>query len=58
MKAKFSSSCKSCGELIKVGKDIAKDNSGQWLHKHCVEEAIGLPCFFFSKIKKTYINAI
>jgi hypothetical protein len=43
MKAKFSSPCKSCGDLIKVGKDFAKDNSGQWLHKHCVEEAIGLP---------------
>ena len=43
MKAKFSSSCKSCGELIKTGKDISKDNSGQWVHKYCDEEDMGLP---------------
>ena len=43
MKAKFSSSCVSCGDLIKVGKEISKDNSGTWVHKHCTEETLDLP---------------
>ncbi len=43
MKAKFSSSCYSCGDQIKQGKEIAKDQSGKWVHKHCVEESVDLP---------------
>ncbi len=42
MKAKFSSSCVSCGDLIKTGKEISKDKSGKWVHKYCVEESIDL----------------
>ena len=43
MKAKYTTSCVSCGESIKPGKEIAKDNSGKWVHKHCAAEAIELP---------------
>ncbi len=43
MKAKFASSCYSCGAPIKVGKEISKDKSGKWVHSHCVEESLDLP---------------
>jgi hypothetical protein len=43
MKAKFASSCYSCGAPIKQGKEIAKDQSGKWVHQHCVEESLDLP---------------
>ena len=43
MKAKFDSSCTSCGEQIKSGKEIAKDQTGKWVHKHCAPEIIDLP---------------
>ena len=43
MKAKFASSCHSCGAQIKPGKEIAKDPSGKWVHKHCTEEILDLP---------------
>jgi len=43
MKAKFSSSCQSCGDLIKVGKEITKDDSGRWVHKYCIENSTDLP---------------
>ena len=43
MKAKFSSSCVSCGDEIRRGKEIAKDDSGRWVHKHCTAEANDLP---------------
>ncbi len=42
MKAKFSSSCQSCGDLIKVGKDISKDDQGRRLHKFCTEDSANL----------------
>ncbi len=43
MKAKFSSSCVSCGDEIKRGKEITKDTSGKWVHKHCASETVDLP---------------
>ena len=43
MKAKFASACKACGEAIKVGKEISKDDTGRWVHKHCTDETLDLP---------------
>jgi len=42
MKAKFTSSCVSCGDEIKRGKEITKDTSGKWVHKHCASETFDL----------------
>jgi len=39
MKAKFATSCISCGAEIKPGKEISKNNKGNWVHKHCTEDA-------------------
>jgi len=39
MKAKFTTSCISCGAEIKRGKEISKNNEGNWVHKHCTEDA-------------------
>ncbi|MFB5611025.1 MAG: hypothetical protein ACE5R3_03350 [Nitrosopumilaceae archaeon] len=39
MKAKFTTSCISCGAEIKPGKEISKNNAGNWVHKHCAEDA-------------------
>lgn len=39
MKAKFATSCVSCGEKISPGKEIAKNEGGKWVHKHCVPES-------------------
>ncbi len=38
MKAKFKTSCISCGAEIKPGKEISKNNEGNWVHKHCTED--------------------
>src|SRR3989304_9748358 len=43
MKAKFKTTCISCNGEINPGKEIAKDNSGKWVHKHCLTEAVELP---------------
>ena len=43
MKAKFNSSCASCGEQIKSGKEIAKDQTGKWVHRYCATETMELP---------------
>jgi hypothetical protein len=43
MKARFNTSCVSCGEQIKAGKEIAKDSAGRWVHKHCAPEIVDLP---------------
>ena len=43
MKAKFESSCASCGAKIELGKEIARNNTGQWVHKHCAEDTEALP---------------
>ena len=43
MKAKFGTSCISCGDKIQPGKEILKNQDDQWVHKHCVEDSEGLP---------------
>jgi len=43
VKAKFNTSCASCGDQIKPGKEIAKDQTGKWVHKYCVTETNELP---------------
>jgi len=40
MKAKFATTCKSCGEQIRPGKEILKDNDGRWVHNYCTETEI------------------
>ena len=39
MKARFSSQCSACGDVIKQGREISRDSSDKWVHKHCVDEA-------------------
>ena len=43
MKAKFKTTCISCNGEINPGKEISKDDSGKWVHKHCLTESVGLP---------------
>ncbi len=43
MKAKFASACSSCGDQIRVGKEITKDDTGHWVHNHCASETVDLP---------------
>jgi hypothetical protein len=43
MKAKFATSCISCGDKIQPGKEILKNQDEQWVHKHCAEDSEGLP---------------
>tara|TARA_Y100001935_G_scaffold236607_1_gene221417 strand:+ start:510 stop:659 length:150 start_codon:yes stop_codon:yes gene_type:complete len=43
MKARFDGKCKSCGDDIRKGKEIAKNADDVWVHKHCVEELVDLP---------------
>ena len=43
MKAKFTSACPSCGDTIKAGKEIQKDATDRWVHKHCADENLDLP---------------
>ena len=43
MKARFSTKCTSCDELIEKGKEIAKNEDGGWVHKHCVDEVLEMP---------------
>ena len=43
MKAKYTTSCMSCGEQITPGKEILKNESGSWVHKYCAEETAELP---------------
>ena len=38
MKAKFATSCIACGDKISPGKEIAKNDEGKWVHKHCAPE--------------------
>jgi hypothetical protein len=40
MKAKFKTSCVECGDQISPGKEIAKNESGTWVHKHCAPESL------------------
>ena len=40
MKAKFATTCQACGEQIRPGKQITKDNGGRWVHNYCTETEI------------------
>lgn len=40
MKAKFATTCQACGEQIKPGKEILKDDGGRWVHNYCTETEI------------------
>jgi len=43
MRARFNGTCLECGEAIKVGKEIVKDEKGNWIHKHCAQDNDDLP---------------
>lgn len=43
MKSKFTSTCPACNSEIRQGKEIAKNNDGRWVHKHCCDELAELP---------------
>ena len=43
VKARFNTSCTSCGDQIKAGKEIARDQTGKWVHKYCATETTNLP---------------
>ena len=43
MKAKFKTTCISCKGEISPGKEIARNDSGSWVHKHCLTESVDLP---------------
>jgi predicted RNA-binding Zn-ribbon protein involved in translation (DUF1610 family) len=43
MKAKFATSCVSCGDKIQPGKEITKNQDEEWVHNHCAEDSEGLP---------------
>lgn len=43
MRARFSGMCPQCGEAIKAGKEIVKDEKGNWIHKHCTQDSNDLP---------------
>ncbi len=43
MKAKFATSCVSCGDSIQPGKEIVKNNDENWVHKHCADDSEELP---------------
>jgi hypothetical protein len=40
MRAKFATTCQACGEQIKPGKEILKDDGGRWVHNYCTETEI------------------
>jgi len=43
MKARFSTKCTACDEFIEKGKEIAKNEDGNWVHRHCVAEVLEIP---------------
>jgi hypothetical protein len=43
MKARFPGKCCECDEDIVKGKEIAKNEDGNWVHKHCVDEVLEMP---------------
>ena len=43
MKAKFSNKCNVCDAFIQKGKEIMKNEDGDWVHKHCVNEILEMP---------------
>ena len=43
MKARFSTKCIVCDALIEKGQEIAKNEDGNWVHKHCASEILEIP---------------
>ena len=43
MKARFATKCVACGDMIKVGKEIAKNSEDVWVHKHCIDDSDEFP---------------
>jgi len=43
MKARFAGTCPACNDAIRVGKEIAKNSEGKWVHKSCSDVEDELP---------------
>ena len=43
MKAKFSTICIVCDANIQKGKEIVKNENGDWIHKYCANEIVEIP---------------
>lgn len=43
MKARFTTKCPACGDMIRAGREIARDSEDRWVHKHCTEDGDELP---------------
>ena len=43
MKAKFSTKCNVCDAFIQKGKEIMKNDDGDWVHRYCVNEILEMP---------------
>ncbi|SVB96897.1 uncharacterized protein METZ01_LOCUS249751 [marine metagenome] len=43
MKARFSTTCIVCDGYIQKGKEIVKNEAGNWVHKYCASEILELP---------------
>ena len=43
MKARFSTKCSVCDALIENGKEFAKNEDENWVHKHCINEILEMP---------------
>lgn len=39
MEAERESKCAACGEWIEEGDPIERNDDGDWVHEHCVEDA-------------------
>lgn len=43
MRARFATKCAACGDMIRVGKEIAKNSEDVWVHKHCIDDSDEFP---------------
>lgn len=43
MKARFATKCAVCGDMIRVGKEIAKNSDDVWVHKYCTDASEEFP---------------
>ena len=43
MKARFSTKCNVCDALVQKGKEIVKNENGNWVHNHCANEILEIP---------------
>lgn len=37
MIAEYESKCPACGELIREGDEIERDDDGEWVHEDCAD---------------------